>query len=233
MLNLGLVMHMVRRYRDLDSRFWSRVHKSDGCWIWLGAKNKRGYGNFFYEGKYVAAHRVAYALHYGPIPDGLLVCHVCDNPSCVRLDHLFAGTPVENMMDKRLKGRAKPGDHRGEHNGRAVLTSEQVVAIRIRFAAGERAGDLAREFGVSRSQVLRIVRGQTWLDANGPITPGTTRPRHYISEEQARAIARRYWTEDVSQNDLAKEYGISQTTVSRACRAYKPGDVDPILIKRR
>jgi hypothetical protein len=81
--------------------FWDYVLKGDGCWLWLGATNEAGYGLYHKQ----RAHRVAYELTYGPIPSGMLACHSCDNPPCVRPDHLFPGTTKENVHDALKKNR--------------------------------------------------------------------------------------------------------------------------------
>ena len=86
-------------------RFWRKVKHGSGCWEWQGAKVRGGYG-FFWDGKRNGvAHRYSYELAYGPIPSGKIVCHHCDNPPCVRPDHLFCGTHSDNENDKYAKGR--------------------------------------------------------------------------------------------------------------------------------
>jgi hypothetical protein len=95
-------------YPPLLERFWSKVNKSDGCWTWTGSKTTAGYG-LIWNGKDTSApvyvHRLSWELHFGEIPDGLSVCHRCDNPTCVRPDHLFLGTDKDNSDDKITKGR--------------------------------------------------------------------------------------------------------------------------------
>lgn len=85
--------------------FWGRVDTSGECWLWTGARLKTGYGVLKRGGRVLKASRVAWALVKGPIPDGLFVCHHCDNPPCVRPDHLFLGTHLDNMRDRDAKGR--------------------------------------------------------------------------------------------------------------------------------
>ena len=92
-----------------EIRFWKKVIKTADCWLWNGAHGKRGHGLFRSNMQewMVAAHRYSWELHFGPIPDGLLVCHHCDNPPCVRPDHLFLGTIADNVHDAERKGRLK------------------------------------------------------------------------------------------------------------------------------
>ena len=129
-------------------RFWPKVHRGDGCWEWIGGYNPTGYGSFWYNGRSIQASRMAYLLTHGTIPDGMLVCHHCDTPSCVRPDHLFLGTPAENQHDAGRKGRRMKR-----------LTLAQRVEIRGRHAAGGISQTaLAREYGVCRTSIHQVLK---------------------------------------------------------------------------
>jgi hypothetical protein len=167
--------HLAAEARVAE-RFWSRVGKSDECWIYKGFLDKDGYGGFWAHGRNLKAHRIAWNLTNGPIPDGLRVCHRCDNPSCVRPDHLFLGTDADNVRDRQAKGRSARGDRsgprlhpdrlkRGEDNKAAKLTWEAVRDIRRRHAAGGvTMTALANEYGVSQIAVSNVVRGIVWKE---------------------------------------------------------------------
>lgn len=99
-------------YRD---RFFQKVEKTESCWIWRGALNSKGYGAFGVHGKSVSAHRYSYEMHIGPIPKGLYICHSCDTPSCVNPEHLWAGSPSENVKDMFLKDRQGDSARRQTH----------------------------------------------------------------------------------------------------------------------
>lgn len=93
------------------NRFWGKVEKSTGCWLYLGAVNMWGYGKFWAERKDVYAHQFSWKIHFGPIPKGKIVLHHCDNPRCVRPEHLYAGTPKDNAQDCIRRGRKKMRGH--------------------------------------------------------------------------------------------------------------------------
>lgn len=90
--------------------FWEKVEIRDGnrCWSWVGSTDQHGYGLVDFRTQRVRAHRLSYEMHYGPIPDGMVVCHACDNPNCTNPNHLFLGTQAENMQDASRKGRLNP-----------------------------------------------------------------------------------------------------------------------------
>jgi hypothetical protein len=128
---------------------------SAGCWNWTGGLDKDGYGAFNYGGKSYRAHLVALKLDGRPVPRGMYGCHTCDNPSCVRPDHLYPGTPTQNMQDAISRGRVRRGE--AQHNAR--LTEDAVRAIR---ASSISAKKLAAQYGVSRSAVELARNGKTW-----------------------------------------------------------------------
>lgn len=130
----------------------------DECWEWTGGRNKTGYGKFFIDGQTVGAHRWAYIFASGPIAEGELIRHTCDNPPCCNPRHLLPGTHEQNMQDKADRGRAP----RGGKNWTARLTASQVLEIRKRAGVGETHVALAKEFRVHRNTVRAAVAGETW-----------------------------------------------------------------------
>jgi hypothetical protein len=129
-----------------------------GCWEWSGAKVPQGYGLIKRkDGAQLRAHRVAYELAVGAIPDGMFVCHRCDNPRRVRPSHLFLGSHAENMADMVIKGRS--AHMHGDLNGRAKLEPEAIASIR---SSAGRYSQIARRFGVTPSAVGMIKRRERW-----------------------------------------------------------------------
>lgn len=148
-----------RRRRPLAERFWKHVQFSDECWTWTAFRDSNGYGRVaIASGKARLATRVAWFLYYGECPSGG-VLHHCDNPPCIRIDHLFTGDQLDNMRDASHKGRTT----QGERSASAKLTTAQVLAIRERSAAREKThAALAREYGVSHSTIGDIVGRRRW-----------------------------------------------------------------------
>lgn len=158
--------HLYRR-RSLVSRFWPHVDKSagpDGCWLWTGATNNKGYGMLNNRGKVSLAHRVSLELRNGPIPGSLEALHKCDNPLCVNPAHLRLGTHKENMQDSKDKGRNSPPPlHCGESHWDCKLTESKVLDIRSRYAQGGiTQRQLAEQFGVHLDTISLIIRRLTW-----------------------------------------------------------------------
>lgn len=146
------------RRRPLDERFWSRVERGDGCWNFPSSDHGKGYRRFSVGQQSHYAHRIAWALIDGAIPDDLGVLHHCDNRACVRPDHLFLGTNLDNIEDKVRKGRQQ----RGETSGRTKLTGEDVRTIRTKAIDGENNTAIARTYGVSRCCISAIVLRRNW-----------------------------------------------------------------------
>ena len=136
----------------IEERINARLHKAsaDKCWTWQGALNKRGYGQVR---RNLLVHREAYVLWVGPIPDGLHVCHTCDNRACANPSHLFLGTQTDNMRDKVEKDRHLWGEDMPHK-----FTDEDVAQMRSLYGSGWSQGQIARKFGTSQSYVGQLVR---------------------------------------------------------------------------
>ena len=144
---------------DLRTAFERKVVRTERCWSWNGFKNNRGgYGVIHYShSQKMLAHRAAYVLFKGPIPIGKLVCHSCDNPSCVNPDHLWIGTDRDNTLDAFAKGR-RVGYCRKK------LRRETAATIRERLESGEKPLALAAEYGVHNSTIYNIRNGKMWKE---------------------------------------------------------------------
>ena len=148
------------KYVRRNSPFWDRVGVAgpDECWEWQAASHPAGYGQITVEGKRVYAHRRAYELAHGDcIPEGLFVCHRCDNPRCCNPAHLFVGTARENSLDAKAKGRV----HRpaGELHGQHKFSDALIADARALAAQGLSNLEVAARTGISPSYVCRLVRG--------------------------------------------------------------------------
>jgi len=169
------------------ARFMAKVRITETCWLWIGARNKDGYG-WVRVGRLRRAHRVSYEMFTGPLHSGLSVCHTCDVPLCVNPHHLFLGTPAENVQDAVRKQRMARGDAngarlhperlargdanpsrlyperrpRGESSTAAKLTECEVRQIRTLRAAGQKLAAIAAQFGVSHELVSKIARREIW-----------------------------------------------------------------------
>jgi hypothetical protein len=146
---------------SLRERFLSYVQQGVGCWRWVGSKDANGYGRLHVGRLPELAHRISWALFNGEIPSGAHVLHRCDNPQCVRPDHLFLGNQADNNADKMSKNRHRFGVSRGVAHGRARVTEEQVRFIRM--AAGS-SREIAASIGnrISSRQVRDIRSGRLW-----------------------------------------------------------------------
>lgn len=158
--------------RTVEDRFWAKVNKAGDCWLWNGAIGSNGYGRFaMYPGPARQAHRQAWEITNGVIPDGLLVCHKCDNRACVNPDHLFLGTAKENTADMLAKKRHSHGERHAEkvrasESRYHKLTHDDVRGIRAGLRNGGKQREVARTFGVSQRTVAMILHRLTWAHVN-------------------------------------------------------------------
>jgi len=166
-----------------EQRFWSKVDRSGQCWIWTGGCFAgKGYGRMHVRlpvRHSVSTHRFSWELHFGPIPPGLFVCHHCDNPPCVRPDHLFLGTSTDNMRDMIVKGRNAVGERNGHYTkpentprGEGVKTSKltkaQVLEILSLRDTGISAQELASRYGIGAANIYHIWRRISWKHLTHP-----------------------------------------------------------------
>jgi hypothetical protein len=164
---------MAAKVEPLSKRILDRVEydTNAGCWLWAGAMvHQTGYGTIGHGGRSHGAHRASYETFKGPIPAGLLVCHRCDNPSCVNPDHLFLGTVRDNAQDMIAKGR-KPRMAGSSAPG-ALLHEDQIPIIRHLIAEGRGNREIGDQFGVTPDVINAIRAGRSWkcvpVDHFGP-----------------------------------------------------------------
>lgn len=156
----------MSRSQTAEQRFDSRyaADPKTGCWNWTAGKGGGGYGQLRVHARMTLAHRYSFERFNGPIPSRALVCHHCDNPSCVNPEHLFAGTQQDNMADMHAKGRN--GQPRGERSGRTKLRTADVVAIN-KLIGTHSNRKIAQMCGSTSGTVSNIARGKTWAWLTG------------------------------------------------------------------
>lgn len=194
--------------RPLSERFWEKVEKSDGCWLWKAALN-HGYGVIGEGGKHgriLIAPRVSWELHHGPIPDGMHVLHNCpggDNKACVNPDHLFLGTHAINMGDASAKRQFRP--HRR-------YTEAEVMDIRTRHAAGATQDALAAEYRTRQGHIRAITTGRQWGDLPVLVSHGRRRGESHrsakLTADGVRAIRLRIAAGEPNAR-IAADHGVS------------------------
>jgi hypothetical protein len=143
-----------------EQRFWSKVNKTDTCWLWTAGCSGNGYGVFTIKSKNVSAHRYSYELHYGEILEGLVVRHTCDVRNCVNPNHLLTGTQQDNITDMIEKGRRQSSI--GIKNNSAKLSEDDVIEIRIFREFGFTQKQLGEMYGVIRETIKDIISRKNW-----------------------------------------------------------------------
>lgn len=209
---------------QVKTRFWSKVAIAgpDECWEWQGAKTKSGYGWFSYQGAPRLAHRVAWELTNGPIPDGLFYCHKCDNPNCVNPAHSFLGTAAENNADMRGKRRHVVG----ENSPRAKLTEAQARSIANDYLVNNKTQhELAADYGVDIITVNNILNGATWkhLDLDLKAIQAVKMERlkvgnPKVTPEQVDEIRAMAKGKKRCYPQLAKQFGLHPETIGKIVR---------------
>jgi len=192
-----------RTYCSEDCRFWNKVSKSsdeNGCWVWTGFLNKWGYGTFPNEEYSDLAHRYIYQKTNGDISKELLVCHKCDNPACVRIDHLFLGTPKENSDDCNYKNRSGK-----------KLSLECIQNIRDDQRIYR---DIAQDYNIGRASISRIKCGVDWKHVEGELDKrGKVRGENIgsakLTEEKVLAIR----VDKRTHKQIAEAFKISERQV--------------------
>ena len=214
--------------RELAARFWDKVNVGgpDECWNWnAGTFGEGGYGSFQWAPNYsFGAHRAAWILSTdSDVPDGLYVCHHCDNKLCVNPNHLFLGTPQDNSDDCVNKGRRPAGFDwvpwesrvRGVQHHSHKLNELCVLDIRFRLAAGASQSGLARDYSVRQCVISQIWFGTTWAHVGGP--RGAPKQRKLTPEERAKIRRRALAGEN--REALAAEFGCKVRTVYNCAAA--------------
>ena len=218
--------------KTIEDKYWDRVVKADDCWQWTGARDKQGYGRLSPAvGVFLRAHRFSWELHNGPVPEGLLVCHRCDNPECTNPNHLFLGSPQDNMDDKVRKGRWKGcASERMSEIVRARkrpvkellgANLSKVLALRNE---GKTLTEIGAVFGCDKGSVRRVLEAHNLYER---IKPGPRTPHN------VRSAAVRAQTEEilamsangVSFTAIASKLGTGRRLIAKIVRDHNTSPV--------
>ena len=227
----------------MEERFWQKVQKSEGCWLWQGTTDQNGYGIFAMTArKNIGAHRLMWILIHGVVPENLFVLHRCPekaNPLCVNPDHLYAGTQYENVQDSLREGthfglthpyslatyvaqhpEVKP---RGEAHKNSKLTDESVREIHALYPQHSMRA-IAVRYGVSSATIGHILHGLIWRhvsttpeDHGSQFAPLASADKYHRNAKlvDADVLTIRALADTVSHADLAQRFGVSHATIHR------------------
>lgn len=211
-------------------QFWSKVDRTGPCWLWNAHKDGRGYGSFAVQGITYKAHRVAWTIVNGPIPEGMILCHDCpggDNPACVNPAHIFLGDARANAQDAMKKGRTRlpsaDQKRKGETHPVSKLTNQDVIEIRRLYAEGNRQDAIASKFSVRKGTIHAIIYGITWKHLLSPeeplvaLEPGRNKQAKKLTWEAVREIRRRRANGETATS-LGHAFGVHPTTIREIVR---------------
>lgn len=206
--------------KSAEERFWARVHKTDGCWYWGGVHFGNKYGLLMVDGKNKTSHRFSYEIHKGEIPVGGIICHTCDVRNCVNPEHLYCGTHEDNTRDiierKRFgnaighRPRARPGLN---PKNRALSEKMRKEMIEEYRSGKYTQAQLAYRYRITQATVSSNIRNWPNRKPDG----GKVREGHFrrkVAVDVYDQIRQRYATGEVTQKELAAEYGLDQTYIS-------------------
>lgn len=208
-----------------EEAFWSKVHKTDTCWVWIGSTDSRGYGLFWWDGKTTRATRYSWMLYSGrPIPNSrVFVCHTCDHTYCVNPEHLFLGTHTDNMRDM-------VGKCRNRRNLKKLITERQAREIVVEYNSGSTYTTLSAKYNVSIASIRRIIDGKVYNGVGGRkrarrFSSGEKHHTSKLTSEIVRQMRIDYTTGSISYHELARRHDVDWTTIRDAVNGTTWADV--------
>lgn len=214
-----------------QDKFFSKFTKAgdEECWVWCGTTNAEGYGIISFGRGNLIASRVSYAIYNpGVNIDDFIICHRCDNPSCVNPNHLFHGTDLDNMRDAKRKGRTHRPNMKGELNSRATISEDDVRTIRMEYSRSCSSA-MADRYGLSRKTIARIASGRLWGHVDGP--PVVKLTKWKTSPEDVIAM-RHMYADGYSCAFIASKYGMSEMCARQIVTGLSRKSVGGPIIKK-